>query len=197
MSMKKSANLLVALAAFSLLSLPLAALAATPTIRILPVGDSITYGSSVAGGYRLPLYRMLTNAGFNVDFTGTQTGNGDPALPDSDHEGHGGWTISQIDGIMLSVFTATVDPDVILLMIGTNDYGGGNGSGATNRLEALIAKMALARPYAKIIVASLTQRGEPYETQIQTTFNPFVPDIVARQVALGRQVYFTLAYPVA
>jgi len=80
------------------------------------------------------------------------------------------------------------------LLIGTNDYGQGNGAGATNRLEALIAQMALARPYAKIIVANLTQRGEPQNTQIQTTFNPFIPGIVAAQQALGREVYFTDLY---
>ena len=83
------------------------------------------------------------------------------------------------------------DPDVILLLIGTNDYGLNDNTGnATNRLEALIAMIATSRPFAKIIVASLTIRNEPYNTQIQTTFNPFLPDIVARQQALGRSVYF-------
>jgi hypothetical protein len=42
-----------------------------PPLRILPLGDSITYGSSVAGGYRLPLYTALTALGYNVDFVGS------------------------------------------------------------------------------------------------------------------------------
>jgi len=182
--------LLTALA-FSLVSTSSAA----PPIRILPVGDSITHGAGAAGGYRLRLYELLTAAGYNVDFTGTQTGNGAPGLPDPDHEGHGGWRIAGIDGIIQGVFDQTDDPDVIILLIGTNDYGAGDDTiNATNRLDALITKMATYRPYAKIIVSTLTRRGEPHNTQIQTTFNPYVPIIVANHAALGRQVYFTDLY---
>ena len=164
-------------------------------VRIMPLGDSITYGySSLAspGGYRAPLYQLLTNAGFNVDYIGTLTNNPAPSLPDWDHEGHPGWRIDEIDSNIGGWFDQLDDPEVILLLIGTNDYGQGyDTANATNRLEALIAKMATIRPFAKIIVANLLKRGEPYDTQIQTTFNPFVPGIVARQAAVGRQVYFT------
>ena len=167
-------------------------LSEVPTIRIMPVGDSITDGAGAAGGYRLPLYRVLTNAGFNVDYVGTQTDNGAPGLPDPDHEGHGGWRIDQIDSIIVSAFDSIDDPDVILLLIGTNDYGQGyDPANAINRLEALIVKMATNRPYAKIIVANLLVRGEPYNTQIQTSFNPYIPALVQRQRAAGREVYFT------
>ena len=168
---------------------------AAPPIRILPVGDSITYGSGAPGGYRLRLYELLTAAGYNVDFTGTQAGNGATGLPDSDHEGHGGWRIDQIDSIIEAVLDQTHDPDVILVLIGTNDYGQDySTSTATNRLNDLVTKMATYRPHAKIIVSNLTKRGEPRNTQIQTTFNPYVPIIVTNQAALGRQVYFTDLY---
>jgi lysophospholipase L1-like esterase len=160
-------------------------------LRIMPVGDSITYGIPVAGGYRAPLYRLLTNGGYNVDFVGTQTGNGTPSLPDPDHEGYSGWRIRDIDSIILNVLNAVPAPDIILLLIGTNDYGGNDDPGhATNRLEALIVKMANTRPNARIIVANLLARGEPYDTQIRTTFNPLLPGICERQRALGRQVFF-------
>jgi hypothetical protein len=72
----------------------------------------------VAGGYRAPLYRLLTNAGYNVDFVGTQTGNGSASLPDPQHEGYGGWRIRQIDSILLNVFNAVPAPDIILLLLG-------------------------------------------------------------------------------
>ncbi len=166
-------------------------LPAAPPIRIMPVGDSITYGAGAPGGYRAPLYQLLTNAGFNVDFIGTQTDNGAPGLPDPDHEGHSGWRIDQIDSIIEGVFDQEADPDIILLLIGTNDYGQNYDTAhATNRLESLVAKMAVYRPYAKIIVANLLVRGEPYNTQIQTTFNPYLPGLVQRQRALGREAYF-------
>jgi len=164
---------------------------AAPPIRILPLGDSITYGSSSPGGYRLPLYYLLTRAGFHVDFVGTMKDNSAPTLLDPDHEGHSGWRIDQIDAVIESVFAQIADPDVILLLIGTNDYGQNNDTAhATNRLDALVTRMATHRPYAKIIVANLLERGEPHNTRIQTTFNPFLPGLVDRQRALGREVYF-------
>jgi len=161
-------------------------------LRILPLGDSITRGSGALGGCRAPLYTLLTNAGYNVDFVGTLHDFSPPSLPDPDHEGHSGWRIDQIDAIILSVFQQIAGPDVILLLIGTNDYGQDYDTAhAAERLEALIAKMAVNRPSAVIIVANLLVRNEPQNTAIETTFNTFVPHIVARQAALGRQVYFT------
>ena len=66
-----------------------------PEIRIMPLGDSITYGTGAAGGYRYPLYIALTNAGYNVDYVGTQTGNSVDGLgAEINHEGHGGWRIT-------------------------------------------------------------------------------------------------------
>ncbi len=165
--------------------------AVAPPIRILPLGDSITDGAGVPGSYRAPLYQLLTNAGYNVDFVGLQKNNGVAGLPDSDHEGHSGWRIDQIDSIIQGVFEQVADPDVILVLIGTNDYGQGYDTAhATNRFEALMAKMAIARPYAKIIAANLLVRGEPLNSQIQSTFNPFLPSLVARQRSFGREIYF-------
>lgn len=160
-------------------------------IRILPLGDSITFGLGSPGGYRAPLYNLLTNAGFKVDFVGTQTNNGAPELPDPDHEGHSGWRIDQINSILESLFNKVADIDIILLLIGTNDYGTEYDTPhAIDRLENLVARMATNRPFARIIVANLLEREEPYNTWIQATFNPLIPDMVERQQALGREVYF-------
>ena len=127
-----------------------------------------------------------------MDYVGTLTDNGAPGLPDPDHEGHSGWRIDQIDSIIPGAFDSIDDPNVILLLIGTNDYGQGyDPANAINRLETLVIKMATNRPYAKIIVANLLVRGEPYNTQIQTSFNPYIQALVQRQRAAGREVYFT------
>lgn len=174
-----------------LLTTPINLSAAQPPIHIMPLGDSITDGAGAPGGYRARLYSLLTNAGFNVDFVGTLTDNSAPGLPDPDHEGHSGWTIDQISSIIDGVFSKVSDPDIILLLIGTNDYGTGYDTpNAINRLENLVARMATNRPFAKIIVANLLVRGEPYNTQIQTTFNPYVAAMADRQRTLGREVYF-------
>src|SRR6185295_9508673 len=79
---------------FCFLLLATSSFAQTPPVRIMPLGDSITdgtaYGTAGVGGYRGPLYTLLTNAGFNVDYIGTLTNNG-ASIPDHNHEGHSGW----------------------------------------------------------------------------------------------------------
>ena len=179
----------------------IAASAGTPPVRILPVGDSITDGSSYSspgnggpgGGYRRPLWLMLTNVGYNVDYVGSLTINPAVDVPmPTHHDGHSGWRIDQIDALLASVFGQIADPDVLLLMIGTNDFGQGyDVQNATNRLDALIGKIVTNRPYCKVIVASLTVRGAPYEANIQTNFNNSVPVIVSNHQARGEQVFFT------
>src|SRR6185295_18895699 len=97
----------------------------------------------VSGGYRLPLYQLLTNGGYNVDFTGTQTDNGAADLPDPDHEGHSGWTIRGINAIAPDVLASTDDPDVILLLIGVNDYNQNDDlANAHTRLQGLVENLA-------------------------------------------------------
>src|SRR4051812_44872877 len=65
-------------------------------VRVMPLGDSITEGTQVPGGYRIGLWQRLSGAGYRVDFVGTQF-NGPAALGDHDHQGHPGWRIDQID----------------------------------------------------------------------------------------------------
>jgi hypothetical protein len=63
-----------------------AAHAAGPALRVMPLGDSITWGdgSSTTSSYRADLWNSITGAGFPLDLVGSlQSG----ALPDRDHEG--------------------------------------------------------------------------------------------------------------
>ena len=169
-----------------------AAAPAAPSIRIMPLGDSITDGSSTKGSYRGPLYQLLTAAGYNVDFVGTQTGNTTNTLPEINHEGHSGWRIRDLDYPMAQWFDQIADPDIILMLIGTNDYGANDDTpNATNRLDTLIDHITTLRPAARLVVANLLERGEPANTQITNFFNPVVPAIVAKYAALGRSVTFT------
>ena len=178
--------------AFALL-LALPVRAQTPPIRIMPLGDSITFGSGGTanlGGYRNKLYSTLTTAGYVVDYVGTQTGNSS-GLPDQNHQGIGGWRIDQLDTNMVAWLGSIDDPDVVLMHIGTNDFGQSfNTATAIDRLDALILKIASLRPYAHIIVTNLMERGEPANTNIQTLFNPYVQDRVNAHATAGRRVYF-------
>jgi lysophospholipase L1-like esterase len=167
--------------------------AAPPPVRIMPLGDSITLGSFIPGGYRAPLYQMLTNAGYTVAFVGTLTGNGAPNQAELRHEGHTGYRIEQIDAGFSAWANADPDPDIILLLIGVNDFAQNEDVTSTaNRLDHLISRITSNRPTAKLMVADLFLRTDypDVNRMIQTNFNPFVPAIVARHAALGQQVYF-------
>ena len=178
-------------AAACLLSAPFGR-ADTPSIRIMPVGDSITDGTPVPGGYRAPLYVALTNAGYNVDYVGTQTVNPAPAvMPDADHEGRSGWTIDGIRNYIKSWFEAIQDPHVILVHIGTNDASNDPAySNAVTRLNALVTTMATCQPSAHIIVTSLMKRSDASYNGITNYFNPHIPGLVSDQSAFDRRVTF-------
>ncbi|WP_415407783.1 PKD domain-containing protein [Sulfurovum sp. CS9] len=97
------------------------------TVRIMPLGDSITYGNSVLNppdtatsvSYRLHLWEALNNENYAVDFVGSKTGGTDFPPFDPDNEGHPGDTAA---GIAADVYQYLTDnpADVILLHIGTN-----------------------------------------------------------------------------
>ena len=79
----------------------LAALASSAgTLRILPLGDSITYGQGwdPHGGYRAVLREKLVAAGYDVDYVGNETRNQGTLKESGDieHEGHPGWRVDQI-----------------------------------------------------------------------------------------------------
>ncbi len=97
-------------------------------IRIMPLGDSITWDitfgdtrpDGLRTGYRQPLWLALQAEGFDVDFVGSLIA-GQDAVPafDPDNEGHSGWTDAQIAANIYNWLTAN-PADVILLHIGTN-----------------------------------------------------------------------------
>jgi lysophospholipase L1-like esterase len=121
------------------------------TKRIMPFGNSITWGKSdlappVGHGYRSHLYDLLKDGGFDIQFagpTGSDFGTaylGDPASPSSPDGPYFGY---YVDGARLDQFlpqasnpSATYDveamlnampmdslPDIIILHLGTNDIG--------------------------------------------------------------------------
>jgi lysophospholipase L1-like esterase len=98
-------------------------------VTIMPLGDSITYGTGAATGYRGDLYKSLRNGGYDVDFVGGETGNSEE-LTDPDHEGHSGWRADQIRDSVYSWLDAH-PAEVVLLHIGTNDIRKGQGAEGT------------------------------------------------------------------
>jgi len=159
-------------------------------LKIMPLGDSITVGFTDNAawnvpfefGYRGHLANLLTNAGLPFRFvggsaepfnntSGDPTRGGtvypvnelrDPGIAQSPHRGIGGIDIPGVTNNVTSWIVAD-DPDVILLMIGTN----GISSNSPAQLDALVSTVYAAKPTVGIVVA-----------QIIPAFN-FNPDVVS------------------
>jgi lysophospholipase L1-like esterase len=163
-----------------------------PPIRIMPLGASITKGVPIPGGYRSPLYHLLTNANYTVDYVGTQRGSTLAPLPDVDHEGHIGYRLDHIDAGFTAWADQVADPDIIVLLVGSNDFSQNQDlQNITNRLDHLISRITQNRPQARLIVCNLFLRTDypDLNQQARTIYNPFVPAIVARHAARGEQVW--------
>lgn len=174
-------------------ALPGAATTNEAPVRIMPLGDSLTSGMSnapVKGAYRNQLHTLLSQAGYHVDFIGTFTDVDNPPLPDGDHQGLGSARIDQLSSNLPAWLEATEDPDVVLLLIGTNDFWQNyDTAGAEGRLESLIVEIAFRQPTARILLSTLPPRRDNAALEAaQVAFNKSMPGIVARQSALGRQV---------
>lgn len=102
------------------------------TIRIVPIGDSITQGrggDNPTYSWRYPLWQMLIDAEVDFDFVGSiDTGfvnspdwTDYEGIPfDRDHEGHWGWTTRAIREELMG-WLQGYTPDIALILLGTND----------------------------------------------------------------------------
>jgi lysophospholipase L1-like esterase len=163
----------------------------TKSLRILPLGDSITWGYINGGGsngYRERLLADLKSAGYTVDFVGTQQSG---TMADKDNQGFPGYTISQIRGVAAGGLA--LKPNVVLLHAGTNDLNRGNPASepdaqAPTRLGQLLDDVLKAQPNAVVIVAKIIQSKQSGLNANIKTFNNALPAIVASRVAKGSKV---------
>ena len=157
-------------------------------VRVMPLGDSITEGTQVPGGYRIGLWQRFTANGYRVDFVGSQF-NGPSSLGDHDHEGHPGWRIDQIDANIVG-WLRTFTPHTVLLHIGTNDVlQNFNLSTAPNRLSTLIDHITNTVPTAEVFVAQITPLANAAQDSAARTFNSAIPGIVQSKVNAGKRVH--------
>ncbi|MFF1614926.1 SGNH/GDSL hydrolase family protein [Amycolatopsis sp. NPDC058278] len=157
-------------------------------VRIMPLGDSITHGTGVPGGYRIGLWQRLAAGRYTNDFVGSQF-NGPGSLWDHDHEGHPGWRIDQIDANATG-WMRTYNPRSVLLHIGTNDVlQNYNVAGAPGRLSTLIDHITAAAPNADVFVAQLIPIGWASGDAAVRTFNNALPGIVQGKVNAGKRVH--------
>ncbi|QFZ24623.1 SGNH hydrolase [Saccharothrix syringae] len=158
----------------------------------MPLGDSITDGAAVPGGYRVDLWRRLVADGCAVDFVGSAA-NGPSSLGDRDHEGHTAWTVAEVDAEVTG-WLRTHAPRVVLLHIGTNDIYGDDPAGAPRRLSALVDRITTEAPDADLFVATIIPIG--FADEAVRAYNAAIPGIVRREAAAGRKVHLVDMHPV-
>ncbi|MBD0734900.1 SGNH/GDSL hydrolase family protein [Streptomyces sp. CBMA29] len=161
--------------------------ASTAPVRLMPLGDSITwgYGSSTGNGYRAALYDGLAADGHPLDFVGSLRGG---TMSDPDNEGHSGYRIDQVAALTDAVL-AQYQPNVVTLEIGTNDLNGNyQVATATARLKAMVDQITRDVPSATVLVASLVVSTSSTEEQYRGAYNAAIPGIVQSEQAAGRHV---------
>ncbi|MGH3426839.1 MAG: SGNH/GDSL hydrolase family protein [Mycobacteriales bacterium] len=154
----------------------------------MPLGDSISKddGAGNPGAYRTPLWELAQEDGVPIDFVGSLSG-GPVELPDKDHEGHGGFSIQQLDGIVAPTLRAH-RPNVILLHIGSNDMYKNNVPLASRQLSALVDHITAVAPNARLYVAGIIPQPK-YENQVRK-FNTATRAMVRQKAAMGVDVRF-------
>ncbi|MFJ2158024.1 FG-GAP-like repeat-containing protein, partial [Streptomyces sp. NPDC087856] len=164
-----------------------------PPLRILPFGDSITYGigSSTTSSYRGDLQTalnrgVLDKTSTSYQFVGSQS-SGSMAQPAN--EGHPGWRIDQLTGIEPCTIKAYM-PNLVLLHIGTNDINANLDLGAApDRLMALIDGIFKDDPSVTVLVGSMMgTTWSPTITANMATFNTTVSTRINALHAAGRRV---------
>ncbi|MET8119507.1 ricin-type beta-trefoil lectin domain protein [Micromonospora sp. NPDC005189] len=149
-------------------------------VRVMPLGDSITDGYNVPGGYRINLWQRLAGGGYTVDFVGSQF-NGPASLGDHDHQGHSGWRIDQLDANIVGWLQATT-PRTVLLHIGTNDVSQNYDlANAPARLSGLIDKIRSTVPGVEVFVATITPISDATREARVQAYNAAIPGIVAQK----------------
>jgi hypothetical protein len=171
---------------------------ATEDCKVMPLGDSITFGTPTNnGGYRVKLFIDAKTDNKKITFVGTAGPNGPQNVMVSgmsvpfprSNEGYPGITIGDLDSQHISNGKAfTNKPHIVLLHIGTNDMYGGNPGGAPDRLKKIIDDIAMQVPDALIAVASIIPL--PSGSSQVMTYNATIPGIVKDKAAAGKHVIF-------
>jgi lysophospholipase L1-like esterase len=174
--------------------------------KVMPFGDSITDGagsSGAGGGYRVPLFHKALMANQHLTFVGGSM-NGpetvDGVTFPKQHEGHSGYTIDDGGGRAgISQYTmttiATMKPDVITLMIGTNDIDIQlDVANAPMRLGGLLDKIYQNSPNTTVILAQIVPSQDDGLNQRVSTYNGAMPALVNARKAAGKRIILVDMY---
>jgi lysophospholipase L1-like esterase len=161
--------------------------------RIMPLGDSITFGTASAdgAGYRLELFRHAVADEHAVTLVGRvqagPTTNVEGQAFPRNNEGYPGIQIQPLAG-MVDAAVAAADPDIILLHIGTNNLYQGMGPAVPGQLEDMLDQIVEAAPDALVVVAQITPLGGQFGANGVDQYNATMPAMVQERVDAGQHL---------
>ena len=164
----------------------------------MPLGDSITFGtaSSDGGGYRVGLFRSARSHGKSLTFVGSILSG--PATVDGvafprNNEGHYGFITSGIPFISLEPLVVPAmtqsRPDIVTLMIGTNDMNNGfDVENAPTRLAGILDDITSTSPHVLLLVAQLTPSNSDVVNASIVAYNAAMPALVQERARAGKHI---------
>ena len=186
-----------------LLFLSILAFSAQASIRIMPLGDSITYDDTYAdqenprppgkrSAYRNYLWYKLVDANMDVDFVGSVVAGQDIEPPfDPDNEGHPGWTSYDI-AENAYLYMINSQPDIVLLHIGTNDRTTTNPAGVEDILNEIDQYELDSGKHVRVFVALIIDRKE-HDGRIEI-FNRRLKAMLEQRIIEGDDVVIVDMY---
>ena len=152
------------------------------TVRIMPLGDSITQSNKGFPSYRYYLWHLAIDKGYHIDFVGSRrgVGNGPPANPDfdMDHEGHAGWKADEILA-HIQAWALEASPDIVLLHIGHNDLCRGQSVASTvTDIGDIVDVLRMVNPHVRILLAQVIASASTCHAGIPA-LNARLPALVA------------------
>lgn len=182
-------NVALLLLLLLLLAVPLSdADSGTRRMRALPIGDSITQGGRADREeytYRYPLYFLLRDAGYEIDFIGSRSDGLNPqaAWPDRDgaafdphHEGTYGAKTAEVRDRLKDALPDLPPPDIALIHLGTNDQDAEDfGAAIVKPLEEIVLQLRERNPQVVVLFGHLNFNGGA-----AVKIRPLVEDLAKR-----------------
>ncbi|SFV55820.1 hypothetical protein MNB_SV-6-671 [hydrothermal vent metagenome] len=165
-------------------------------MKIMPFGDSITYGDSFADNenprptglreaYRSHLYYKLRDSDYEADFVGSvRAGESVSPAFDPDNEGHPGWSSYRLAD-HVNEFLEKNHANVILVHAGTNDHSD-NVHGVENILNWIDYYEVQSHKRVTVVLALIINRKE-YDKSI-SGLNSNIRKLASKRIAAGDDI---------
>jgi lysophospholipase L1-like esterase len=210
---------IVAALVFNVVGVARAQETAEPPLRILPLGDSITAGVIAkgrpgSGGYRSLLTQLLAGHDRKAILVGERS-DFSAGMTDALHDGWPGYVIrstspgapGQLYGPLVQRAIETTKPDVILLMIGTNDFlryeathGKYSVDEIVHSMDMLLGEIYETSPKVRVIVGAIVnspkidpcyiERFDTGHSSCDSETHPSLVGLVSQYAAKGYAISY-------